>query len=114
VYHMHRQPSLYGADATEFRPERWQGGDLEKKVGFGFLAFHGGPRQCLGSKQNGFFPRFDFGGRMADITVALKRILRSWKRHTELFESFKRSLISDCRLRSQSKRQVRKNKTLRL
>jgi len=50
TYHMHRQKSIWGPDASEFRPERWDGTDLEKRVGWGFLPFHGGPRICLGSK----------------------------------------------------------------
>lgn len=49
VYHMHRMESIYGADAHEFRPERWEDTNLEKKAGWGFLPFHGGPRICLGS-----------------------------------------------------------------
>lgn len=49
VYHMHRQMSLYGEDANEFRPERWEGPELDK-IGFGYLDFHGGPRVCLGSR----------------------------------------------------------------
>jgi cytochrome P450 len=50
VYHMHRMTSLYGPNANEFHPERWENTDLEKKVGWGFMPFHGGPRICLGSK----------------------------------------------------------------
>ncbi|KAL8716873.1 MAG: hypothetical protein Q9225_005833 [Loekoesia sp. 1 TL-2023] len=52
VYHMHRRKSLYGDDADEFRPERWEGSELEH-IGWGFMPFHGGPRICLGSE----FPR---------------------------------------------------------
>lgn len=48
VYHMHRMTSLYGPNANEFHPERWENTDLEKKVGWGFMPFHGGPRICLG------------------------------------------------------------------
>ncbi|KAG9231002.1 cytochrome P450 [Amylocarpus encephaloides] len=47
TYHMHRQTRIWGLDAEEFRPERWEE-SLEKKVGWGFLPFHGGPRICLG------------------------------------------------------------------
>ncbi|KAL8696275.1 MAG: hypothetical protein Q9224_002882 [Gallowayella concinna] len=49
VYHMHRQKSLYGDDANEFRPERWGGSELSR-IGWGFMPFHGGPRTCLGSE----------------------------------------------------------------
>ncbi|KAL5344729.1 hypothetical protein ACLOAV_010421 [Pseudogymnoascus australis] len=46
-YHMHRNNELYGEDANEFRPERWEGPEL-KNIGCGFMPFHGGPRICLG------------------------------------------------------------------
>ena len=49
VYHMHRRKSFYGADANEYRPERWEGSELVS-IGWGFMPFHGGPRICLGSK----------------------------------------------------------------
>lgn len=51
TYHMHRMTSLYGDDAREFVPERWENGELEKRVGLGYMPFHAGPRLCLGSKQ---------------------------------------------------------------
>ena len=44
---MHRSKELYGEDANEFRPERWEGPEL-KNIGCGFMPFHGGPRICLG------------------------------------------------------------------
>jgi cytochrome P450 len=50
-YHMHRSKEIYGEDANEFRPERWEGPEL-KNIGFGFMPFHGGPRLCLGSRFN--------------------------------------------------------------
>ncbi|KAK4220949.1 cytochrome P450 alkane hydroxylase [Podospora fimiseda] len=49
VYAMHRRKDIYGEDAEEFRPERWEGGAL-KDVGWGYLPFNGGPRLCLGQE----------------------------------------------------------------
>ena len=34
-YHMHRQESLHGTDASEFRPERWKGTE-PKSAGWGY------------------------------------------------------------------------------
>lgn len=48
-YLMHRRTDLYGEDAHLFRPERWEDG-LERKVGWGYVPFNGGPRVCLGRK----------------------------------------------------------------
>ncbi|KAK9421291.1 putative N-alkane-inducible cytochrome P450 [Seiridium unicorne] len=50
LYHLHRREELYGADARKYKPERWESGELVKKVGLGagFVDFHGGPRLCLG------------------------------------------------------------------
>ncbi|PWY82418.1 cytochrome P450 [Aspergillus eucalypticola CBS 122712] len=49
VYAMHRRRDIYGADADEFRPERWEN-DALKDVGWGYLPFNGGPRVCLGQE----------------------------------------------------------------
>lgn len=52
VYAMHRRVDLYGEDAEDFRPERWDE-DLplfedEYTSSWGYLPFNGGPRICLG------------------------------------------------------------------
>lgn len=51
----HRRKDIWGEDAEEFRPERWH----ERKYGWEFLPFNGGPRICLGRK---FFFFFKFMG----------------------------------------------------
>ncbi|KAL3491421.1 cytochrome P450 [Aspergillus germanicus] len=49
VYAMHRWKDIYGPDADEFRPERWENDELDN-VGWGYLPFNGGPRVCLGQE----------------------------------------------------------------
>ena len=61
VYAMHRRKDIYGKDASEFRPERWEDGKLLRDVGYGYLPFNGGPRVCLGQ---------DFALLEAGYTVA--------------------------------------------
>lgn len=46
---MHRRKDIYGDDAEEFRPERWEG-DALNDVGWAYLPFNGGPRLCLGQE----------------------------------------------------------------
>jgi cytochrome P450 len=46
VYTMHRSAELYGHDADEYRPERWE----KLRPGWGYLPFNGGPRICLGQQ----------------------------------------------------------------
>lgn len=51
VYWTHRDVEYWGADAEEFKPERWDTsspGPLGK--GWEFLPFNGGPRICLGQQ----------------------------------------------------------------
>ncbi|KAL1980631.1 hypothetical protein VTN96DRAFT_3882 [Rasamsonia emersonii] len=43
VYVMHRRKDLWGADAAEWKPERWEG----RRPGWEYLPFNGGPRICL-------------------------------------------------------------------
>ena len=44
VYALRRMKDLWGSDAEEFKPERWNG----SKYGWEYLPFNGGPRVCLG------------------------------------------------------------------
>ena len=46
VHAMHRRRDVYGADADEFRPERWE----NLKPGWAYLPFNGGPRICIGQQ----------------------------------------------------------------
>ncbi|KAI7211284.1 cytochrome P450 [Hortaea werneckii] len=46
VYLMHRRKDLWGRDALEFRPERWE----KKYPNWQFLPFSGGPRICIGQQ----------------------------------------------------------------
>jgi cytochrome P450 len=42
-----RKSNIYGSDAYDFCPERWEGGKLSN-IGWAYFPFNGGPRQCLG------------------------------------------------------------------
>ncbi|KAK6455879.1 cytochrome P450 52A13 (DH-ALK2) [Scheffersomyces xylosifermentans] len=46
-YFTHRDKDYYGEDAEVFRPERWAD---QKKLGWAYLPFNGGPRICLGQQ----------------------------------------------------------------
>ncbi|CAD6443886.1 8d5297c9-8388-451d-a4a1-d950d110eaa0 [Sclerotinia trifoliorum] len=45
-YVMHRRKDIYGEDAAEFRPERWE----KLRVGWEYIPFSGGPRICIGQQ----------------------------------------------------------------
>jgi cytochrome P450 len=46
VHAMHHRKDIWGDDADEFKPERWQG----MKHTWNYLPFNGGPRICLGQQ----------------------------------------------------------------
>ncbi|KAF2001063.1 cytochrome P450 [Amniculicola lignicola CBS 123094] len=46
VFVMQRRKDLWGPDADEWKPERWDG----RKSGWEFLPFNGGPRICIGQQ----------------------------------------------------------------
>ncbi|KAL3427594.1 cytochrome p450 family protein [Phlyctema vagabunda] len=46
TYVLHRRQDIWGEDADEFRPSRWEG----RKLGWEFIPFSGGPRICLGQQ----------------------------------------------------------------
>ncbi|KAL8854774.1 MAG: hypothetical protein Q9221_000557, partial [Calogaya cf. arnoldii] len=43
-YSLHRRTDLWGSDANDFRPERWQ----DARPSFEYLPFNAGPRICPG------------------------------------------------------------------
>ena len=51
---MHRRQDFYGADAEDFRPERWLDDPVSGKkglrTGWEYLPFNGGARICLGQQ----------------------------------------------------------------
>lgn len=47
VYFTQRMEEYYGKDAASFRPERWA---ENRKLGWAYLPFNGGPRICLGQQ----------------------------------------------------------------
>lgn len=44
IYAMQQRPDIWGDDPGVFRPERWE----DRKAGFEFIPFGGGPRKCVG------------------------------------------------------------------
>ncbi|KAJ6789970.1 hypothetical protein PWT90_05815 [Aphanocladium album] len=46
VHVMHHRTDLWGPDADEFRPERWE----KRRPGWDYLPFNGGPRICIGQQ----------------------------------------------------------------
>ncbi|EXC25396.1 Cytochrome P450 704C1 [Morus notabilis] len=68
-YAMGRMPYIWGEDAKDFRPERWlNNGVFQPQSPFKFVAFHAGPRICLGK---------DFAYRqMKIVSTALLRFYR--------------------------------------
>ncbi|KAH6721361.1 cytochrome P450 [Leptodontidium sp. MPI-SDFR-AT-0119] len=46
VHAMHHRKDLWGEDVEEFKPERWQ----NRRPGWDFLPFNGGPRICIGQQ----------------------------------------------------------------
>ncbi|KAF6836637.1 cytochrome P450 [Colletotrichum musicola] len=45
-YVLHRREDIWGPDALEFRPDRWEG----MKMDWNYVPFSGGPRICLGQQ----------------------------------------------------------------
>jgi cytochrome P450 len=46
VHLMHHRADIWGSDVDEFKPERW----ANRKAGWEYLPFNGGPRICLGQQ----------------------------------------------------------------
>ncbi|KAG4434886.1 hypothetical protein IFR05_009616 [Cadophora sp. M221] len=46
LYAIQHRPDLWGEDAEDFKPERWEG----RKIGWEWVPFGGGARKCLGQQ----------------------------------------------------------------
>lgn len=66
TYAMHRRRDLYGEDADEYRPERWE----KLHVGWEYLPFNGGPRMCIGQQ----FALTEAGYTIVRLIQEFKRI----------------------------------------
>jgi cytochrome P450 len=60
-----RKKNIYGADADDFRPERWETGELDN-IGWAYFPFNGGPRACLGQ---------DFA--LMEVSYTIVRLLKA-------------------------------------
>lgn len=60
-----RRKNIYGADADNFRPERWEG--EPNKFGWAYFPFNGGPRACLGQ---------DFA--LMEVSYTIVRLLQAF------------------------------------
>jgi cytochrome P450 len=60
-----RKQNIYGPDADDFRPERWEGPKLTN-IGWAYFPFNGGPRQCLGE---------DFA--LMEVSYTIVRLLKT-------------------------------------
>lgn len=49
-YRLHRWESIWGKDAAEFRPERFEPHEVAKRHSHSFLPFGSGARNCLGNR----------------------------------------------------------------
>jgi len=48
IFEIHRSKSIWGEDADDFRPERFEKENYEKIPSYGYIPFAKGPRMCLG------------------------------------------------------------------
>lgn len=63
-----RMKSIFGEDAYEFRPQRWETSETTN-VGWGYFPFNGGPRQCLGE---------DFA--LMEVSYTVVRVLQTCRK----------------------------------
>lgn len=60
-----RRKNIYGPDADDFRPERWE--EEPNRFGWAYFPFNGGPRACLGQ---------DFA--LTEVSYTIVRLLQAF------------------------------------
>ncbi|KAH6706586.1 cytochrome P450 [Leptodontidium sp. MPI-SDFR-AT-0119] len=83
VYGMHRRQDIYGQDAGEFRPERWE----SRRQGWDFLPFNGGARQCLGQSFAMMEASYILVRLLQEFDGIEQRDSRPWQEHLGLILS---------------------------
>lgn len=73
LFNLHRKKDIWGADADEFKPERFLPENASKRHSHSFLPFSQGPRDCIGKYY-----------AMLAIRSALAKFLRNYKVTTDL------------------------------
>ena len=63
-----RRKNIFGPDADEFRPERWEDQENSNPYGWAYFPFNGGPRACLGQ---------DFA--LMEVSYTIVRILQEFE-----------------------------------
>lgn len=66
-YSMQRNKEVYGDDADEFRPERWDEDKLRPQ--YNYIPFGAGPRSCLGQQYG-----------LSEASYATVRIMQNFRR----------------------------------
>ena len=64
-----RRKNIFGPDATDFRPERWDKQDGTNPYGWAYFPFSGGPRACLGQ---------EFA--LMEVSYTIVRLLQAFRR----------------------------------
>ena len=62
-----RRKNIFGPDADDFRPERWEEQDSSNPYGWAYFPFNGGPRACLGQ---------DFA--LMEVSYTIVRLLQAF------------------------------------
>jgi cytochrome P450 len=83
AYAMHRRKDIYGDDAEEFKPKRWEDGQLKHvENSYGYIPFNGGPRVCPGRKS--------FMSHHSVVWLTSKqRTSRSLRHYTQLYALYR-------------------------
>lgn len=63
-----RRKNIFGADADDFRPERWENPENSNPYGWAYFPFNGGPRACLGQ---------DFA--LMEVSYTVVRLLQAFE-----------------------------------
>ncbi|XP_031641096.1 probable cytochrome P450 313a4 [Contarinia nasturtii] len=73
IFHLHRNPKVWGENALEFDPDRFLPENVAKRPPFSYIPFSGGARNCIGMKY-----------AMISAKIILAHLLRRYKFNTDL------------------------------